>query len=103
MTELVIAGIGAAASAGAAIDQNQQQKRGQRRQSREQQRARDMQSSQQRQNLMEQRRASRRQPNIAELMQNAQAGSSGIAQTMLTGPAGVSPDDLRLGGNSLLG
>lgn len=49
-------------------------------------------------------RASRKQPDVAAIMTNAeQMAGQGPAGTMLTGPQGVDPNALALGKNTLLG
>jgi len=52
---------------------------------------------------MAMRAANRRQPDIAGIMQSAAETSSGPSSTMLTGPSGVSQQDLALGRSTLLG
>jgi phage repressor protein C with HTH and peptisase S24 domain len=52
----------------------------------------------------EMNRANRRQPNAGALLSSAQQSArSGASGTMLTGPSGINPDDLRLGRSTLLG
>lgn len=49
-------------------------------------------------------RANGKKPNVAGLMsENAMAAKGGISDTMLTGPGGVNPDELKLGKSTLLG
>ena len=49
-------------------------------------------------------RANQRTPNTSALLAAARdRGSTGAGSTFLTGPAGVDPDDLTLGRQSLLG
>lgn len=49
-------------------------------------------------------RANGKKPNVAGLMsENAMAAKGGISGTMLTGPGGVNPDELKLGKSTLLG
>lgn len=49
-------------------------------------------------------RANQKRPNIGALLSgSSQAGRAGISGTMLTGPAGVDPNALLLGRNTLLG
>lgn len=60
--------------------------------------------SQQRKSEMAMNAANRRQPDVAQIMQNAsKAAAGGPSGTMLTGPSGVNPIDLNLGKNTLLG
>lgn len=48
--------------------------------------------------------ANARRPNTDQIMAAAEsAAKGGVASTMLTGPAGVNPDDLKLGKSTLLG
>jgi hypothetical protein len=49
-------------------------------------------------------RANGKKPNVAGLLsENAMAAKGGIGGTMLTGPTGISPNDLTLGRTTLLG
>lgn len=49
-------------------------------------------------------RANGKRPNVAGLMsENAMAAKGGISGTMLTGPGGVDPNELKLGKSTLLG
>lgn len=49
-------------------------------------------------------RANGKKPNVAGLMsENAMAAKGGISGTMLTGPGGVDPNELKLGKSTLLG
>ena len=59
--------------------------------------------SQRQKSEMAMRAANRRQPDIAGIMQSAAETSSGPSSTMLTGPSGVSQQDLALGRSTLLG
>lgn len=60
--------------------------------------------AQQRRNEMESNMASRKQPDMAQIMQDAtKSAAGGPSATMLTGPAGVNPGVLNLGKSSLLG
>ena len=53
---------------------------------------------------IEQNRANRKKADVAAVQsKEEQAALSGPAGTMLTGNQGVNPDDLKLGGNTLLG
>ena len=53
---------------------------------------------------IEQNRANRKKADVAAVQsKEEQAALSGPAGTMLTGNQGVDPDDLKLGGNTLLG
>jgi uncharacterized protein HemX len=53
---------------------------------------------------IEQNRANRKRADVAAIQsKEEQAALSGPAGTMLTGVQGVNPDDLTLGGNTLLG
>ena len=47
--------------------------------------------------------AARREPNVQGIMAAAQETAGGPTSTMLTGPMGVSPQDLNLGRSTLLG
>lgn len=60
--------------------------------------------SQERRSAEAEGRASRKQPNVAGIMDAAgQAAQGGPSGTMLTGPTGVDPNALSLGKNTLLG
>ncbi len=53
---------------------------------------------------IEQNRANRKKADVAAIQSKEdQSALSGPAGTMLTGNQGVNPDDLKLGGNTLLG
>jgi len=104
------AAVGAAAGVaglGYGIAAGESGKKAQRQATREQQRA---QAQQVAQAAMQQRRseaaiagAARREPDVQGIMAAAQQAAGGPTSTMLTGPMGVSPQDLNLGRSTLLG
>lgn len=57
--------------------------------------------SAQRRSEMEQAAINRKKPDVNALLKASQdAGKAGAASTMLTGPAGVNPDDMRVNARS---
>lgn len=83
---------------------DREQKRALRRQEKAQRDAEARAISQQRRSEQEFAKANRKQPDIGSILEGEQqAALSGASSTMLTGPGGVDPNQLRLGRRSLLG
>lgn len=104
------AAVGAAAglgSLGYGIAAGESGKKAQRQALGEQQRAQQEQAAraaiQQRRSEQAIAGAQRREPNVQAIMAGAQEAATGPTSTMLTGPMGVSPQDLNLGRSTLLG
>lgn len=95
------AGTGYAVYAGERASDAQKQAMAEQRQAQSQ--AAAAAESQRQKSEMAMRAANRRQPDIAGIMQSAAETSSGPSSTMLTGPSGISPQDLALGRSTLLG
>ena len=104
---IIGAAIAGAVGTGASIIAGEQGRKQQKQALGEQQRA---QADQAKRAAMQQRRseqamagAARREPNVQKIMAAAQENAGGPSSTMLTGPMGVSPQDLNLGRSTLLG
>lgn len=104
------AAVGAAAGLGTlgyGIAAGESGKKAQRQALREQQRAQQEQAArasiQQRRSEAAMAGAARREPDVQGIMAAAQQTQGGPTSTMLTGPMGVSPQDLNLGRSTLLG
>ncbi len=96
------AGTGYAVYAGERASDAQKQAMGEQRQA--QQQAATQAASQQRRSAQAMAAANRRQPDMGAIMAGAAEGAGGgPTSTMLTGPSGVSSQDLALGRQSLLG
>ena len=96
------AGTGYAVYAGERASDAQKQAMGEQRQA--QQQAATQAASQQRRSAQAMAAANRRQPDMGAIMAGAAEGAGGgPTGTMLTGPSGVSPQDLALGRSTLLG
>jgi hypothetical protein len=96
------------ASIGAGIEQGQRQVRQQKRALQAQEEATRTataaSASERRRAELEQRRANRRQPDVASLLGTERSAlGRGPAATMLTGASGIDPNRLLLGKKSLLG
>ena len=104
---IIGAAIAGAVGTGASIIAGEQSRKQQKAALGEQQRAQAQQAAQA---AMQQRRseqrmagAARREPDVQGIMAAAQQTQGGPTSTMLTGPMGVSPQDLNLGRSTLLG
>lgn len=96
------AGTGYAVYAGERASDAQKQAMAEQRQA--QTRAAAQAASQQRRSAQAMAAANRRQPDMGAIMAGAAEGAGGgPSGTMLTGPGGVSPQDLSLGRQTLLG
>ncbi len=96
------AGTGYSIYAGERANKAQKQALGEQRQAQAQ--AAAQASSQQRRSAQAMAAANRRQPDMSQIMAGAAQGAGGgPSGTMLTGPSGVSPQDLSLGRQNLLG
>ena len=96
------AGTGYAVYAGERASDAQKQAMGEQRQA--QQQAATQAASQQRRSAQAMAAANRRQPDMGAIMAGAAEGAGGgPTSTMLTGPGGVSSQDLALGRQTLLG
>ena len=96
------AGTGYSIYAGERANKAQKQALGEQRQA--QQQAAAQAASQQRRSAQAMAAANRRQPDMGAIMAGAAEGAGGgPTGTMLTGPSGVSPQDLALGRSTLLG
>ena len=96
------AGTGYAVYAGERASDAQKQAMGEQRQA--QQQAATQAASQQRRSAQAMAAANRRQPDMGAIMAGAAEGAGGgPTSTMLTGPSGVSSQDLALGRSTLLG
>ena len=98
----------AVVGAGVSYYQGQQQKKAQKKQLEQQERfnkeARDRAEKVERQRSEEMNRVNQKRVETGAIRsKEEQAALSGPAGTMLTGVQGVNPDDLTLGGNTLLG
>ena len=93
---------------GTSIYQGQQQKKQQKKQLEQQRQfneeAKERAKKAEEQADIEQNRANRKRADVAAIQsREEQAALTGPAVTLLTGVQGVNPDDLTLGGNTLLG
>ena len=96
------AGTGYSIYAGQRANDAQKQAMGEQRQA--QQQAATQAASQQWRSAQAMAAANRRQPDMGAIMAGAAEGAGGgPTSTMLTGPSGVSPQDLALGRSTLLG
>ena len=96
------AGTGYSIYAGQRANDAQKQAMGEQRQA--QQQAATQAASQQRRSAQAMAASNRRQPDMGAIMAGAAEGAGGgPTSTMLTGPSGVSPQDLALGRSTLLG
>jgi hypothetical protein len=97
----------AAAGTGYAISAGESGKKMQQQAMSEQRTAQQATAAQARnqQRMAEQRMAAatRAQPDVGQIMQQAAGTPGGSASTMLTGPMGVNPQELQLGRSTLLG
>ncbi len=105
---MAFAALGAALIGGTVAQgqrQKQTERRSLRRQSAAQRQAEQAAIGEQRRSEQERRRLNRRRPEVDSLLTGQQRASrGGAASTLLTGPAGVNPGRLSLGGGgSLLG
>ncbi len=100
--------VSAVATAGAAYYTGQQQKKAAKKQYEQQKRFNEEAKTRAKEAAdradIEQNRANRKRADVAAIQsKEEQAALTGPAGTMLTGVQGVNPDDLTLGGNTLLG
>ena len=104
---IITAATAAAAGTGYSIAAGEAGKKAQRQALGEQQRAQAEQAAraaiQQRRSEAAMAGAARREPDVSGIMAAAQETAGGPTSTMLTGPMGVSPQDLNLGRSTLLG
>ena len=102
----VVGGLAAAAGTGYAIAAGESGKKAQQQAMADQRTAQQAQAaqarSQQRQSQQAMAAATRAQPDVGGIMQQAGA-EGGPSTTMLTGPMGVNPQELQLGRSTLLG
>ena len=104
---IIGAAIAGAVGTGASIIAGEQGRKQQKAALGEQQRAQQEQAAraaiQQRRSEAAMAGAARREPDVSGIMAAAQETAGGPTSTMLTGPMGVSPQDLNLGRSTLLG
>lgn len=108
MDPLTLMAITAAVGTGYSIYQGEQaadrQSEALRQQEQAQKEAKSQAKSQARQSEMAYSAANRKTPDVGAIMSSAeQAAKGGPSGTMLTGPGGVDPNELKLGKNTLLG
>lgn len=111
MIGLITAGVGAAAGVGSTIygvvnGQNQAdtQQQALKNQTTAQQKAEASSLSTSRNAATAQNAVNQKTPDVSSILARAAtAGNAGMSSTMLTGPGGVKPSSLNLGGSTLLG
>ena len=108
MDPITMLAISAAVGTGYSIYQGEkasaQQEKSLQMQEQAQQEAKSAAKSQERKSEMAYNAANRKTPDVGAIMSSAeQAAKGGPSGTMLTGPAGVDPNQLALGKNTLLG
>lgn len=103
---MAFAAVAAAAVAATSVYQGQRQEKLQKQAIRQQEQlnaqANIERLAQRRQNEMEMRRVNRRKPDVEQLL-FATENTNGYADDLLTGPGGVAPSNLKLGGGTPLG
>ena len=104
VTAIVVGAVGVGYTVYAGEQQKKQQKKQLKAQERANQDAREAAEQVEKRADIEMNRANRKRADVAAIQsKEEQAALTGPAGTMLTGTSGVNPDNLTLGGNTLLG